>query len=367
MKKIVKLFITILLCVCLTTLTACDTSILKEGLDNLLGRKEEVSESNEEEYTTLEQVFAGNYIREANNTKINVMGRGIKKENLFGDKEDDKWSLGFKVSCNFTASLFFDETNKADLNFKLTQNLGFQKEETTNKITIKSDSEIDSKLTSKGDILSKIGNHEILGKAYIDNGVYYNGKVVVNKPNEVGVVKDIINLENGKISFNEVAQSLLAENNVTKQDISDFLNKESKQGSLTNDEKVALKDFLKKYNVKMYVDMSNGIRIKLSFNNQTILTALKRLQDNGELKDLNVTPKIRYFDAYISIDKNGSLKGVKIYTDSSFGIETPYGNSVRSLNLSLKGDITIIKEDVKITFPKEYENYENIVNYLNNN
>ena len=366
MKKIVKLFITILLCVCLTALTACDTSILKEGIDNLLGRKEEVSEANEVEYTTLEQVFVGNYKREVNGAKINVMSRGIKKEKLFGDKEDDNWSLGYKVSENLTASLYFDETNKADLNFKLTQNLGFQKEETTNKITIKSDSEIDSKLTSTGDILSKIGSHEILGKAYIDGGVYYDGKIVVNKTNDVGLIKNIVNLE-GKVNFIEVIEDLMAENNVTWQDISNFLNKGSKEGCLTSDEILALKDFIKKYNVKMYVDMSNGIKTKLSFNNQSFLTALKQLQDKGELKGLNVTPKIKYFDVYISIDKNGLLDGIKIYTDAYYGIETPYGNSVRSLSLTLKGDITIIKDDIKVNLPKEYENYENIVNYLNNN
>ena len=342
-------------------------SILQEGIDNLFGRKADVNDSNEIEYTTLEQVFEGNYIREASNTKINVMGRGIKKEKLFGDKEDDKWSLSFKVSSNLTASLFFDEMNKADLNFKLTQNLGFQKEETTNKITIKSDSEIDSKLTSTGDILSKIGNHEILGKLYIDNGVYYDGKMVANKTNDLGIIENIINLENGKISFNEVIEDLMAENNVTWQDISNFLNKESKEGCLTSDEILALKDFIKKYNVKMYVDISNGIRIKLSFNNQSFLTALKQLQDKGELKGLNVTPKIKYFDVYISIDKNGLLNGVKVYADASYGIETPYGNSVRSLNLTLKGDITIIEQDFKVNIPKEYKNYENIVNYLNNN
>lgn len=283
-----------------------------------------------------DNTFEGNFKHEATEEELTQLAGALSSEDLVADSNNIGFNLSLTMSSSSDSSFSEDYTQSSDMSFdfdmkmKVTSNgedAPVMKMSMDGKFNIDVDVQTPSK-TSK----TKVSGD---ANAYADaTGLYigYNMKAKENGKEESVSEKTKFSIE----EFGAVLEGLLGSFTPEDPDVSD------EPGDLDFS---ALISKAEELGLKVYVDASNGYKVKISI-------PYSALSDYIEDVDGDIT--LNTCDLYITLDKDNRLVGIK------FEIEMENtSNSIYTGNTTATAKITLIAKiaDVNISTPSNLSEY----------
>ncbi|MGN1099346.1 MAG: hypothetical protein ACI4S9_03300 [Christensenellales bacterium] len=313
MKKISKIVIAVLLVTIMFSLSAC-------GED---------------------AVFKGNY-KEATDEDLANLSTQLSETTVM-EPEEGAESAGAELSANLSISAK-QGTDSMSISLKAGSKLSVSKE---GEASVSGNVELTAKNSGvfENDGTDTFSEVSAKGNVYMDSkNIYYDGSITKDK-------EDVIN---GK---NKLSLSILE---MIAGSMGDMI------GSIIPDIEIGgeapsveqIKEFLAEHGITLYVDSSDGFKVKASVSEEYIKAVFSGMMGGTE-SGAELTVGVKNFDFYLVIDKEGRMAGVK--ADVSFTVKATVDGETVELNVD--GDVSFKVADVTVTLPedlKEYKDYNPI-------
>ncbi|MBE7087847.1 MAG: hypothetical protein E7369_06075 [Clostridiales bacterium] len=345
MKKLTKLITSIVLILCLSFAFACSKP----------------------------SKFDGNFSSEATSEQIETFTQSVDVEKLLaktilGINLDAK--IAFSIDETFEAEegTTLEETATKDSLVAISVGMGFKLllTQQENDMDVKGESDItidvnDSETLVNGTKESSVIKNEIGMYLDVENGLLLDTKSTTVEDPDNDPTNNEPEISKEKIPFETIVQS-----------IQDFLGQFIPQDASTGEgdgsganagamqlpSATEISAILEAYGLKLYIDDSNGYKIKLSITEDTLNLLLAEIAgDSSQLP----TVKLNKGDLYIAISKDGALEGVKI--DMDVEITSSLTSSVKTETTVTKIDVDLVLDisdgsDIKIETPENIEDYQ---------
>lgn len=308
MKKISKIVIAVLLVTIMFSLSAC-------GED---------------------AVFKGNY-KEATDEDLANLSTKLSETTVM-EPEEGAESAGAEISANLSISAK-QGSDSMSISLKASSKLSVSKEGEASMsgnvdLTAKNSGVFENDGT---DVFSEVSAK---GNVYMDSeNIYYDGSVTKDK-------EDIINGKN-KISLSILGMIAGAIGGGIDSIIPDI----EVGGEVPSVEEI--KALLAEYGITLYVDSSDGFKVKASVSEEYLKTAFSGMMGTTE-SEAGLTVEVKNFDFYLVIDKDGKMAGVK--ADVNFTVKATVDGETVELNID--GDVSFKVADVTVTLPEDLNDYK---------
>ncbi len=286
-------------------------------------------------------LFDGNYSVEATDADITNANAILASDALLGENERVGFEFSLDASTNVSSNSTFGSMTMAssvEYDVKLSVNTADAKNPENIANSLKMSMTLDTSASasmSAGDI-SDSESSAANGSIYADStGFYINATNTENGESET--VKGRLELEDalGDLMGGGMVLDAQTPPDLSTMDLAGILSAASESGA------------------KIYIDNSNGTKIKISFTKESLTTMIGEEPTGLDLDGLTISA----CDIYISVDANGVLAGLKADVDISINASDPIsGTSAMTYQISLLAQV----KDVTINTPSDLDTYEDL-------
>ncbi len=299
-----------------------------------------------------ELMFNGNYDVEATDEQITELVSNVDTDKILGEENVIGASLSFEYSMDGTTTETYEEETETShvagtfaLDAKFSVDQEKLKDEDTMAEAIKASLDLNLSVENEYSEYPE-ENEETTGKlgAYLDNsGLYLNLQTTTNNTDKT---------TKGRIDVEEimaVLSQLIGGANIGLPSID--VNSQTLEDAF---------DYLKEIGCKIYIDNSNGHKIKISITEEAIINIIEG-SINSYYYEVDYNFDIETADIYLAIDKDGVLKGVKFDVNVEYNVsqESYYGPSITTEG-ALSLNLTMFMGKVNISTPNNLSEFKNL-------
>lgn len=280
-------------------------------------------------------IVNGNFTEEASSEQLNTAIEKIDTDNAFVDMTQETWKFGLQLSVDLEVKTTTTVTIGNDS----------AKSESTNKIGGKLDFSMDQDMsmlangnfTSSTKVTGDGENASAQGKVnvYLDGSYVYvdatadgeSEKMKISMADIMGSIGDMIPMSESEAEGEPVED-------IGSFDISEVLAELADMGG------------------KVYLDESDGLKIKISFGKELILGAMDEIPNFGEMSAMLKFDEACALDFYVVFDKDGKFGQFSFNTNITGSMDM---SGFGSTEISVKGGAVLKASSANVTLPKGIE------------
>lgn len=283
----------------------------------------------------------GNYV-EITSSELTEKLSGITTEKLFGDTSADDWRFG--VECTSDIEIVADIEAKGGENATPFINLDLEEQSTLKTMLYSSDRpELNNKsikLQNNNKLKGKLGKSEMLG---VDEDIDFDYSINVHADDDY-IYLQIPDMSALPLPFEIAAGKFKTPTKNLFFTLADILPTTVARAAEGDSE--ATDDFIKDYSLKAYIDESDGLKIKLSANKQSLYALLEEMGVSKATAEDFATFNNFAIDLYFEQAESGKFERAGLVVDIDGRLNIKEGDLSEDIP-TLSGPVKI-KADVAV-------------------